>query len=51
MENFYITLPLAKLDIVGSKLVSNVLIFSDNILVDIELIYSNIFIAYLILGN
>ena len=32
-----ITLPLAKLDIVGSSLVSNGLIFSDNIPVDIQL--------------
>ena len=33
--NFKITLPLAKLYIVGSRLVSNGLFFSDNILVDI----------------
>ena len=32
-----ITLPLAELDIVGSSLVSNGLIFSDNIPVDIQL--------------
>ena len=33
--NFKITLPLAKLDMVGSMLVSNALIFSDDIPVDI----------------
>ena len=36
MSNFKITLPLAKLDMVGSRLVTNVLIFSDDILVDIQ---------------
>ena len=33
--NFKITLPLAKLNMVGSRLVSNGLIFSDDISVDI----------------
>ena len=36
--NFTIALPLAKLGIVGSRLVSNGLIFSDDILVDIQLV-------------
>ena len=36
--NFEFTLPLAKLDKVGSRLVSNGLIFSDDILVDIQLL-------------
>ena len=36
--NFKITLPLAKLDIVGSRLVSNGLMFSDHIPVDICLV-------------
>ena len=35
---FKITLPLAKLDIVGSRLVSNGLSFSDDIPVDIQLV-------------
>ena len=35
--NFKITLPLAKLNMVVSKLVSNGLIFSDDILIDIKL--------------
>ena len=34
--NFKFTLPLAKLDIVGSKLVSNYILFSDDIPVDIQ---------------
>ena len=46
--NFKFTLPLAKLDIVGSRPVSNGLIFSDNILVDTQ---SVTFCYYLILGN
>ena len=36
--NFKVTLPLAKLDVVGSRLVSYGLIFSDEILVDIQLV-------------
>ena len=41
--NFKSTIPLAKLDMVGSRLVPNDLIFSDDILVDIQLvILSNI---------
>ena len=47
--NFNFTLPLAKLDMVGSRLVSNVLIFSYDTLVDIQLITftpgNNFFIA------
>ena len=43
--NFNITLPLPKLDIVGSRLVSNGLIFSDDIPVDIQLI------MFLLLSN
>ena len=35
--NFKFTLPLAKLDMVGSRLVSNRLIFSDDISVNIQL--------------
>ena len=35
---FKFTLPLAKLDIGGSRLVSNSLIFSEHILVDIQLV-------------
>ena len=38
MLNFKITLPLAKLDMIGSRLVSNGLIFSDNVPVDIYLV-------------
>ena len=44
--NFKITLPLAKLDIVGSRLVSNGLIFSDDIPVDIQLVTFFIAIQY-----
>ena len=41
--HFKSTIPLAKLDMVGSRLVPNDLIFSDDILVDIQLvILSNI---------
>ena len=36
--NFRITLPLDKLDMAGSSLVPNSLIFSDNIPVDIQLV-------------
>ena len=36
--NFKITLPLAKLDRVGSRLVSNGLIFSDDTAVDFQLV-------------
>ena len=36
--NFKFTLPLAKLDIVGSRLVSNGLVFSDDIPVIIQLV-------------
>ena len=36
--NFNVTLPLAKLDMVGSRLVSNSLIFSDDIPVNIALV-------------
>ena len=43
--NFNFTLPSAKLDIVGSRLVLNSLIFSDDILVDIELV------TFLLLSN
>ena len=46
--SFKVTLPLAKLDIVGSSPVSNCLIFSDNILVDIQLVA---FFYYLMLGS
>ena len=46
--NFKITLTLAKLDMVCSRLVSNGLIFSDNVLVDIQLVT---FFCSLILGN
>ena len=42
--NFTFTLPLAKLNMVGSRLVLNGLIFSDDIPV-------NIFYCYLILAN
>ena len=42
--NFNITLPLAKLGIVSSKLVSNGLIFSDDIPVNIQLV------TFLLLG-
>ena len=45
---FKFTLPLAKLDMVGSRFVLNDLIFWDNILVDIQLVT---FFCYLILGN
>ena len=38
MLNFKITLPLAKLDMIGSRLVSNGLILSDNVPVDIYLV-------------
>ena len=40
-----VTLSLAKLDIVSSRLVSNGLIFSDDILVDIQLV------TFLLLSN
>ena len=43
--NFNINLPLAKLDIVGSKLVSNSLISSDDIPVDIRSV------TFLLLSN
>ena len=43
--SFKITLPLAKLDMVESRLVSNDLIFSDDILVDIQLV------TFLLLSN
>ena len=43
--NFKCTLPLAKLDMVSSRLVSNGLIFSDHILIDIQLV------TYLLLSN
>ena len=36
--NFKFTLPLAKLDIVGSRLVSNGLVFSDDTPVNIQLV-------------
>ena len=36
--NFKITLPLAKLDMVISRLVSNGLVFSDDILIDIQFV-------------
>ena len=38
MFNFTITIPLAKLNMIGSRLVSNGLIFSDDIPVDIQLV-------------
>ena len=44
--NFKITLPLAKLDIVGSRSVSNGLIFSDYIPVDIRLVTFFIAVYY-----
>ena len=47
--NFKITLPLAKLDMVGSRLVSNDLIFLDDIPVDIQVV--TFFYRYLILWN
>ena len=40
MLNFNITLALTKLDLVSSTLVSNNLIFSENIPVDIQLVTS-----------
>ena len=43
--NFKITLPQAKLDMVGSRLVENVLIFPDHIPVDIQLV------TFLLLSN
>ena len=43
--NFKFTLPLAKLDIVGSRAVSNGSIFSDDIPVDIQLV------TFLLLSN
>ena len=43
--NFKITLPMDKLDMVGSRLVSNGLIFSDDILVKIQLV------TFLLLSN
>ena len=43
--NFKITLPLSKLEMIGSKLVSNGLAFSDDIPVSVS------FYCYLILGN
>ena len=43
--NFKITLPLAQLDMVGSSLVSNGLIFSDDILGDTQLV------TFLLLSN
>ena len=43
--NFKITLPMANLDMVGSRLVSNGLIFSDDILVKIQLV------TFLLLSN
>ena len=43
--NFKITLPLTKLDMVGSKLVSNGLMFSDDIRVDTQLL------PFLLLSN
>ena len=43
--NFSFTLPLGKLDIVGSRLVSNGLIFSDDIPVDIQVV------TFLLLSN
>ena len=43
--NFNITLPLAELDMVSSRLVSNGLIFWDEIVVDIQ------FIIFLLLSN
>ena len=46
--NFKIILSLAKLDLVDSRLVSNGLIFSDNIPVDIQLVT---FFYYSILVN
>ena len=46
--NFKITLPLAKLDMVGSRLVSNGLNFSDNIPFDIQLVT---FFVNVILGK
>ena len=46
--NFRIVLPLAKLDMAGSRLVSNGLIFSDDILVNIQ---SVAFYCYPILVN
>ena len=43
--NFKITLPLAKLDMVGSRLISNGLIISDDIPVDIQSV------TFLLLSN
>ena len=43
--NFKITLPQAKLDMVGSRLVENVLIFPDHIPVEIQLV------TFLLLSN
>ena len=43
--NFKITLPMANLDMVGSRLVSNGLIFLDDILVKIQLV------TFLLLSN
>ena len=45
MLNFHIILPLAKLDVVISRLVSNSLVFSVDIPVDIELV------TFLLLSN
>ena len=43
--NFKITLPLAKSDMIGSRLVSNGLIFSDDIPIDIQVV------TFLLLSN
>ena len=45
LSDFKITLPLAKLDMVGSRLLSDCLIFSDDIPVDIQSI------TFLLLSN
>ena len=43
--NFKITLPLTKSDMIGSRLVSNGLIFSDDIPIDIQVV------TFLLLSN
>ena len=48
--NFKITLPLARLDIVDSSSVTNGLVISDDILVDIQLV-TFLLLQYLILWN
>ena len=48
--NFKITLPLARLDIIDSRSVTNGLAISDDILVDIQLV-TFLLLQYLILWN